>query len=63
MESTEILVHEHDIIKRAINLLESANSRLKAGDDAIASVYPISLGILKPPGQGRGCTSMGSQRS
>ena len=47
MESTETLVHEHDIIKRAISLLEKANSRLKAGDDSVASVYPKLVDFIR----------------
>ncbi len=47
MESTETLVHEHDIIKRAIRLLEKANSRLRAGDDEVASVYPKLVDFIR----------------
>lgn len=47
MESTQTLVHEHDIIKRAIKLLEKANARLAAGDDAVVSVYPKLVDFIR----------------
>lgn len=47
MKSTEILMREHDIIKRAINLLEIVDDRLAAGDDAVVSVYPELVDFIK----------------
>lgn len=47
MRSTEILTREHEVIKRAINLLETADDRLGAGDDSVANVYPKLVDFIR----------------
>jgi hemerythrin-like domain-containing protein len=40
MKPTDTLSREHELIKRAIELLEEADRRLESGDDSVAGLYP-----------------------
>lgn len=47
MKPTEELIAEHDVIKRAIDVMEKANKRLEEGDDSVASVYPEIVDFIR----------------
>jgi hemerythrin-like domain-containing protein len=47
MRPTESLTAEHDVIKKAIALLEEADRRLEAGDDSIIDIYPQLIDFIK----------------
>jgi hemerythrin-like domain-containing protein len=47
MKPTAILVHEHELIKRAIALLQEADRRLESGDDSVVPLYPELLEFIK----------------
>ena len=47
MKPTEILVDEHDIIKRAIKVLEAVDRRFEAGDDSVAAAYPPLIDFIR----------------
>lgn len=47
MKPTESLVAEHDVIKRAIAVMEEANRRLETGDDSVADVYPQLVDFIR----------------
>jgi len=47
MKPTEILVYEHDIIKRAIKVLEAVDRRFEAGDDSVVAAYPPLIDFIR----------------
>lgn len=53
-EPTESLVAEHDVIKRAIALMEEANNCLEMGDDSVAGVW-----LMRPTDFKKGMNPLG----
>ncbi len=47
MRPTEVLMEEHELIKRAIRLLEKADARLRGGDDAVVEAYPPLVDFIR----------------
>ncbi len=47
MKPTEALIAEHNIIKRAIALLEEADRRMEVGDDTAVNVYPQLIDFIR----------------
>lgn len=44
---TENLMHEHEVIKRALKILQVSDERLAAGDDRVVPIYPKLVDFIR----------------
>lgn len=47
MKPTDTLIHEHKVIKRALNILDVADQALASGDDSVVALYPELIEFIR----------------